>query len=238
VHPFSRESVFGGARDIRCDTLGSAQTTCHRSAHVDAPQLGLLTALAVFVVLHLLVERRTPGGEPSGPSFWLTKGAASACFVALGVISRAAAPMMIALALAFGGDLLLVPKDARVFRAGIVVFLLAHISLSVAFVLLGDESWTRVSFAIPLLIVAAFTVARALLPRVPPTLRAAVVAYMIVISGMVALAAGAGWLVVPALAFYANDLLVARDRFVEKRFWHRAVGLPLYYGAMAAFASS
>jgi len=43
-------------------------------------------------------------------------------------------------------------------------------------------------------------------------------------------------LAVAALAFWTNDLLVARDRFVTSRPWHRAVGLPLYYAAMVAFA--
>ena len=201
---------------------------------MDAPQLGFLAALAILVAVHLRAEQVGSRWQ------WLTKGASSACFVALGVISRAAAPMMIALVLAFVGDLLLVPKDARVFRAGIVVFLLAHVALGAAFVVRGGEVWIRVGAALIGLAASAFLVGRALLPRVPGALRGAVVAYMVVISGMVALAAGAApaWLIAPALAFYANDLLVARDRFVEKRFWHRAVGLPLYYGAMAAFALS
>lgn len=206
---------------------------------MDVSQLGLLAALAILVAVHLVVVRRAPVGEPPEPCFWLSKGAASACFVALGVISHAAAPMLAALVLAFAGDLLLVPRDARVFRVGIVGFLLAHVALGAAFVLRG-ERWLRVPAALVPLILAAVLVARALLPRVPRPLRGAVLAYMVVISAMVALSAGAtpAWLILPALAFYANDLLVARDRFVTQAFWHRLVGLPLYYGAMAAFALS
>lgn len=65
---------------------------------------------------------------------------------------------------------------------------------------------------------------------------------MLVISAMVAAAAGAvgagasPWLLGAALAFYGNDILVARDRFVVRDWRHRLVGLPLYYGSMAAFA--
>jgi uncharacterized membrane protein YhhN len=60
-----------------------------------------------------------------------------------------------------------------------------------------------------------------------------VIAYIAVISTMLAAAAGTRvpLIAVGALAFYFSDLSVARDRFVAPGFINRAWGLPLYYGA-------
>ena len=66
-------------------------------------------------------------------------------------------------------------------------------------------------------------------------MRAPVAGYIVAITAMVALAAGA-WgagarvtLVGGALLFYLSDLCVARERFVVKSKWNGIVGLPLYY---------
>jgi uncharacterized membrane protein YhhN len=71
-----------------------------------------------------------------------------------------------------------------------------------------------------------------------------VLAYIVVITVMLAVAvsvtpSGAPWPVLPAaVAFYASDLAVARDRFVTPGFINRAFGLPLYYAAQLLFAVS
>jgi hypothetical protein len=41
-----------------------------------------------------------------------------------------------------------------------------------------------------------------------------------------------------ALAFYASDLAVARQRFVAESFANKLWGLPLYYGAQLLLAST
>ena len=72
----------------------------------------------------------------------------------------------------------------------------------------------------------------------------AVVAYMAVISLMVALAAGTlgtrgGALIVAgAVLFYASDIFVARERFVKPGFDNTVLGLPLYYGGVTLLALS
>jgi uncharacterized membrane protein YhhN len=64
-----------------------------------------------------------------------------------------------------------------------------------------------------------------------------VLAYMTVISSMVALALGTvaahgdPWIAVGAIAFYLSDLAVAREKFVSPGWLNRLWGLPLYYGA-------
>lgn len=205
------------------------------------PALVILPLLALAVVALVLAER---AGSRGG--LWATKPVASALFVALAIADGAPTSMvswllLAALVVSFVGDILLVPQAARVFRAGILVFLAAHVLFVGAFLALGIV-WAWVGLALVPLLVAAWLVARWLLPKVTPALRNAVLAYMGIITVMVALATGAvaagatPLFLVAALAFYVNDILVARDRFVVKAWVHRAVGLPLYYGAMALFA--
>ena len=74
-------------------------------------------------------------------------------------------------------------------------------------------------------------------------MRLPVVAYVIVITAMVAAAVGTAlrteaWLLlVGAAAFYLSDLSVARDRFVASGFGNRLWGLPLYFFAQMLLAS-
>ena len=73
-------------------------------------------------------------------------------------------------------------------------------------------------------------------------MKAPVLAYMVVISTMVALAVGTvvahgnAWIVVGAVGFYLSDLSVARDRFVARGWVNRVWGLPLYFGAQLVLA--
>jgi uncharacterized membrane protein YhhN len=75
-------------------------------------------------------------------------------------------------------------------------------------------------------------------------MRPVVVAYIVVISAMVAGAVGAvaagapGVIAVAAPLFYVSDLFVARNRFVAPGFVNRLAGLPLYYAAQILFAAS
>ncbi|MCA9573682.1 MAG: hypothetical protein KC656_37880, partial [Myxococcales bacterium] len=74
-------------------------------------------------------------------------------------------------------------------------------------------------------------------------LRVPVMAYIGVITAMVALATGV-WAGVPgglglfvaAVLFFCSDLFVARQRFLVATPWNRYVGLPLYYAAQVVFA--
>ena len=80
--------------------------------------------------------------------------------------------------------------------------------------------------------------------RKPDRLQRAVDAYIVVISGMVVLAAGTALfrpgyeIVVAAVSFYLSDLSVARDRFLNAGFGNRLWGLPLYYAAQHVFVAS
>lgn len=197
--------------------------------------------MAVAVSLLIVGERRG-----SRALIWVTKPLASALFVAIALVegipsTLASGFLVVAILLAFVGDVLLVLREARIFRLAILVFLLAHVGFVAAFLALG-LAWGWVALALLPLTASAWVIARWVLPHVDGALRAPVLAYVLVITLMVAAAVGATaagatpLLLAAALLFYANDLLVARDRFVARSWMNRLAGLPLYYGAMVIYA--
>lgn len=201
----------------------------------------LLTALAVPVLLLFEWLDVRPGAA-------VAKMAASSGFVGVAVTAGApqAGPfgwlMLAALALCWIGDACLIPRGARMaFLAGLGAFLAGHVVFALAFVVRGvDWEWAAASGVV--LAFVALAVAGALLPTVPDAMRRPILAYMAAISAMLSLAVGSwaaeGGALLPlaALAFYASDLTVARDRFLAPGLPNRLVGLPLYYAAQVAFA--
>lgn len=178
---------------------------------------------------------------------WFVKPAAAATFIVTGVASGGLGTtfgrvLVLGLVLAALGDVLLIPKSKGAFLGGLCAFLLGHVAYAAAFVVRGvDVAWT--TGATVVMVLAAVPVLRWLWPHVETKMRAPVAAYVVVITAMVALAAGAassgGWtLLLGAFAFYLSDLSVARDRFVEKTFTNKAWGLPLYFFAQMVLASA
>ena len=135
--------------------------------------------------------------------------------------------VLCALALSWVGDVALLGRSRVAFLVGLAAFLLGHLAYAIAFAVRGVDT-------------AAFFVERWLGPRVPAGMRAPVVAYIIVITAMVTLAAGTRevLLIGAALAFWASDVSVALDRFAGAGFSNRLWGLPAYYLAQTAFAYS
>ncbi len=203
----------------------------------------ILTAVLVVGLAGTLV-----GEKLAQPRLELIcKPVASTAFIAAAVHMGAletpyGTAVLAGLALSWIGDVALIAKGAGAgFLVGLVSFLLGHVAYCVAFGLRGiDPMWVAVGagcMALPIVVVA-----RWLLPAVEGRMKGPVIAYMTVISVMVALAVGTvgalgGWpVLVAAGLFYVSDLFVARERFVTKGFVNRAVGLPIYYGAQLLFA--
>ena len=71
-----------------------------------------------------------------------------------------------------------------------------------------------------------------------------VLAYVVIITLMVALASGMSWrwgmwaAVLGALIFYVSDIFVARERFVSPGPINGLIGLPLYYAGQLLLAWS
>ncbi len=201
----------------------------------------LLTVVALAVLL---------AGEyfRSMPVKALSKPLASVGFLGLAVAAGATATVygravLVALALSWLGDVLLLSAKSRPFLLGLVAFLLAHLAYAVAFVAYGqDLAWSLA--ALLALAAPGFFVLRRLGPHLPVAMRLPVKAYVAVITVMVALAAstfaagGEASLLIGAAAFYLSDLAVARDRFVTPGLVNRALGLPLYYFAQLCLAWS
>ena len=178
---------------------------------------------------------------------WVCKPLASAGFLAAAWLNGAAGSaygqvVLAALVLSFWGDVLLIPRNRKAFLAGLVAFLLGHVALGAAFLVAG-VAWPWVALGVPLAVAAALF-HRWLAPKVPAKLQRPVIAYMVVITVMVALAAGAygagaAWLVpAGAVLFWLSDVSVALDRFAGAGFGNRLWGLPAYYAAQLLFAAS
>jgi uncharacterized membrane protein YhhN len=148
--------------------------------------------------------------------------------------------MLVGLVLSWLGDLFLTYSGRTTFVAGLVAFLAGHVAYVAAFANrgFGDELYLPALA----LIVIPIPIAGWLLPTVPRELKAPVVAYMVVITLMLAAASQTSFAVsdwrIPAgaLAFYLSDLGVARDRFAAPGLVNRLVGLPLYFGGQLLLA--
>ena len=206
--------------------------------------LGPYIVCAAAVAGLLVAEYRR-----SRAGLWLAKPIASLAFIWAGLAAGALDSgygqlVLLGLVLCLVGDVLLIPLERpAVFRAGVFAFLAGHVAYSAAFL---TRPLDPLGFAAGTVLLAV--VVGAVLRWIGPTLPAGMVwpvrVYMFVIGLMSALAcgvtaAGGPWAVaVGALAFTASDVSVARDRFVRHEFVNRAWGLPLYYAAQLAIATT
>lgn len=179
---------------------------------------------------------------------WVVKPLASATFVAAAL--RSGLPesaydraLVSGLVLAAIGDVLLIPQDRRAFLGGLTAFLLGHVLYGIAFVARGIHG-EAAAMTGAVALVAALAVLRWLWPHARGAMRGPVLAYVTVITTMLALAVGTfghspdGRIPLGALAFYLSDLAVARERFVAPGFVNRAWGLPLYFASQLVLAST
>jgi uncharacterized membrane protein YhhN len=155
--------------------------------------------------------------------------------------------ILVALGLCFVGDILLAFGSRKIFLLGLISFLLGHVVYATAFFMAGKMGPLMAPGAI-LLVASAVLIWRWLEPYLG-TMQGPVLAYMVVISIMVCGAFGvAGNPAMPvrarvgvlagAVLFYLSDICVARQRFVARTLFDRAVGLPIYYAAQFLLAFS
>lgn len=182
---------------------------------------------------------------------WIFKPAASILFLATAVSRGPASTydwlILGGLVAGFLGDVFLIVEHQRWFLAGLVVFLLGHILYVFAFN-------SQVGFAelSPVLLIAIAFLSAAFYGWLSPHLgemRMPVFAYVLVITAMV----WSAWavyfetdtkeefrrlVIVGATCFYASDMAVAIDRFVQPKFKNAFWGLPLYYAGQFMLALS
>jgi uncharacterized membrane protein YhhN len=182
----------------------------------------------------------------------LTKPIASLAFIAVGVLgmgdSDYARWVVAGLVLGAVGDVALLGSSNRAFLLGLGAFLLGHLSYVVAAAQVRSPAdWITDAHAFAFIPIAiALTALQWLWPRLG-SMRIPVIGYMLAIVAMMigAIAVGRAstlptrvCFVVGAALFFASDLAVARDKFVEKSFTNRAWGLPAYYAGQLFIAWS
>ena len=176
----------------------------------------------------------------------LFKPIASSGFVGLALVAGAFGSLfgklvLTALVLSFVGDVVLMKRSEGAIRGGIFVFGAAHVAYCAAFLERGVDP-LGLGLAAVAVTLLGLLLACTFWGGVSAQMRAAVVVYMGIVSGMLVIAlgcvvAGGGWrLGVGAVAFYFSDISVARDRFSGAGFGNRLWGLPLYYFAQIVFA--
>lgn len=198
-----------------------------------------ITAAGVAV---LLVAGEAGRGKTVGG---VAKMIASTAFLALALVCGAldtpyGQAILAGLALSWFGDLFLIFREPKIFLAGLISFFLGHVAYSVAFLLHGIALSWSIGAALALTAIAV-PVLLWLSPYLTE-MRVPVYAYVVIISIMVALSAGAvgrggtALMLIGAVLFYISDLTVARDRFVRSAPLNRYLGLPLYYAGQVVLA--
>jgi uncharacterized membrane protein YhhN len=208
--------------------------------HVDF-SFGLTLACAMAVGVLLRADRV---GQVALRA--VAKVVASSCFVGVAVsLGGLASPygQLIVLALALGwlGDALLLSARPVAFLLGLGAFLLSHLCFAVAFVREGVV-WPVVGLAMVPALALGAGVLRWLWPHLSAEFKLPVLAYIVTILCMCAAATGlamaqASWgVLLGALLFAASDVSVARDQFVAPGHANRLWGWPTYFAAQLLLA--
>ena len=151
--------------------------------------------------------------------------------------------ILIGLVFGFIGDVALLGTSRPWFLTGLVAFLIGHLAYVVGFLVAGVAVGPMAAAAMAAA-AAAVVIIRWLRPHLPAEMKTPVVAYIVIISAMVATAVGAAaaggtvLILIGAVAFFLSDLAVARNRFVAPGVVNRLWGLPLYYLAQLVLAWS
>ena len=147
-----------------------------------------------------------------------------------------------ALVLSLIGDVcLMLPSD--VFVPGLVAFLLGHVAYIAGLWTRGVEGGALALGVVVVLGAIVFVgrpIVRAVRAGPEPEMGIPVIAYMVVISAMLASAIGT-WIalaIVGAGLFYSSDAMIAWERFVRPRPFHRLAIIVTYHVAQAALVLS
>lgn len=212
-------------------------------------------ACAVLVLLLVLAERKD---DVRGRFRWKPMASAAFLLVPLagggladGVDERLAMWIIVGLVLGAIGDVALMFESERGFLAGLVAFLLGHVAYVIGLArVVAPGHWLDGTMAIlaPATIVLALGILAWLWRRLGP-MRIPVIVYVGVITTMAigglaasvvaddahAIPRARHLLTAGAIAFFASDLAVAREKFIGRDPWNRTLGLPVYYGAQLLF---
>ena len=141
---------------------------------------------------------------------------------------------VVALVLSLAGDVFLMLPDEKLFVFGLGSFLAGHIAYIVG-LWVGGVSRAALLVGVLLVLVAVATlgvrIVRGVRNGEHPELTGPVVAYLVVISVMVASAVGRtnAFAIVGAVLFYASDAMIAWTRFIEDKPWGKLAIIVTYH---------
>jgi uncharacterized membrane protein YhhN len=199
----------------------------------------VIFVLAAFLLLVLLVYEKQEKEKPR----LIAKTILSCLFVFVAFLQPSPDPLygkfiLIGLIFCLAGDVCLALPGDKIFRAGLIAFLVGHIFYVAGFTYLVPVYHWLIPGAI-LFWIFSVLVFMWLRPHLKAML-IPVVVYMLVITMMISGAwavfdksaspfPGRIFLFAGAFLFYVSDVFVARNQFVKREFLNRLIGLPLYY---------
>lgn len=193
-----------------------------------------LTAEALIVVALVAATRNDHSFR------YALKPIASVIFVVVGLTEATAGDRPFVIGLIFGavGDIALMGRGPKPFMVGLLAFLCGHLAYVIGFVQTGGQGRTAVGVLIGIVLAVASLIW--LLPAVVGMFRAAVPAYICVVSIMLAagIASERSITALGAALFAASDLFVARQAFKDSSPLNPTLGLPLYYLGQVIIAFS
>lgn len=208
-----------------------------QTERVNSAATGLLVLALVIAALDWwAVARRLR------PLEFVCKPGAAAAFVATAwaldpVDDGARLWLVVALLFCLAGDVfLMLPRDA--FLAGLGSFAVAQILFTVSFGL-REPTLTRALVGLVVVIIGASILARRFVTALgrsgAESMVPAILVYVTVISAMVvsASASGSPAAIVGAVLFLVSDSLIAEERFVSSRRWHKLAIIVTYHLALA-----
>ena len=208
----------------------------------------LAILLAAILLLVLLVYEKREEEKPR----LIPKTILSCLFVLAAFLQHSSIPsygkfILIGLIFCLAGDVCLALPGDKIFRAGLVAFLIGHIFYVIGFTYLVPVSHWILPRAI-LFWVFSLLVFVWLRPHLKAML-VPVAVYILVITAMTSGAwavfsgssfsvGGRGLILLGAWLFYVSDIFVARNQFIKGAFINRLIGLPLYYAGQFLLAFS
>ena len=185
-------------------------------------------------------------------SLLVTKSTLSFLFILTALLQPSSAAayyryLLIGLIFCLIGDVCLALPSERVFKVGLVTFLIGHIFYIFSFsTLIQIPHWISIGLFI-FLGMSAF-----IFFWLRPHLKSMLIPislYIVIITIMVIGAWAVFWkssfqisgralILAGALCFYFSDVFVARDKFVKEEYQNRLLGLPLYYAGQFMLAFS
>jgi uncharacterized membrane protein YhhN len=203
----------------------------------------MLNLLIVFVAAALLVGLLHYDSKERRRGRLLAKTTLSSLFILAALVQPHPTPiyyqfLLAGLIFSLGGDVCLALSHKQAFPLGLLSFLIGHLFYILAFFHVSQLNlWTWIGSLVGVFV--SGTVYFWLKPHLG-SMKIPVLIYLVVITVMVAGAwsvlgdsglnqSGRVMVIVGGLSFYFSDVFVARDRFLQRKFLNKLIGLPTYY---------